>query len=549
MKNMYAKLTISILFALCLFPIQANATAYYVDFTAGIANGDGLATTTPFNNLDSFTEAARSAGDIAFMRRGVASTTGVSSVDFTSDGAINNPIIVSVDYDNLWNEFATSSVSFTTNAGTTTLIASGSIVDIAAGDWIYIMGDCTETYNDTSYTPCNFSYEVKAVNGTLLDLFIPYKGNQSGSGLEVRIMPDQPIIGLVSSNITMNLNTDLYWIIDGLDFRSTAGDITLAGNNGFWLFKDCIFRANGSGDIWITTSATAGVADLMIKKTRAINALTGFNYIANSVAHPGRLRIEDSYFDMSDVASATFLDRTTDAIPWKMDIYISDSFLINATQVLDIDTDDDVSNFYFRNFIFGSDVVTPYNNINLSEGSFVFVEDSDGEMGKNELYGVLSRTESLPYISSTSTLRTGGGANTIQVSPTAAVDESFYTTHIKLFDYAIYTNTTSRQYDFYFRTSTTTTEWTANPTASQLWIECDYWAHNTSKDTTATSSRKVKKSTGTVDFAGNADWQTLSVTCAPTQTGILYLRGFYGKSRETSQSNEFLIDSTPVVTP
>ena len=113
-----------------------------------------------------------------------------------------------------------------------------------------------------------------------------------------------------------------------------------------------------------------------------------------------------------------------------------------------------------------------------------------------------------------------------------------------LFEYPIYTNTTSRQYDIYFM-STSTSNFTADPFATELWIVCEYWVH----DTGATSTRKVKKSTGTIDFDGSTAWQSLSVTCQPSQTGILYLSGWYAKTKETNVSNYFFVDGTPVITP
>ena len=91
--------------------------------------------------------------------------------------------------------------------------------------------------------------------------------------------------------------------------------------------------------------------------------------------------------------------------------------------------------------------------------------------------------------------------------------------------------------------STSTAAWTTDPLATELWIECEYWAH----DTNATSTRKVKKSTGVLDFNGVTTWNALSVTCVPTQTGILYLRGWYAKTKEATPMNEFFVDGTPVI--
>ena len=176
-------------------------------------------------------------------------------------------------------------------------------------------------------------------------------------------------------------------------------------------------------------------------------------------------------------------------------------------------------------------------------GSY-FVEDYDGTMGKN-IYrnigaGLNVNTNLLE--STTTVTRTGGGATSIQVIPSTNTTSIWDFNKIKLFEYPIYTNTTSKQYDVYFM-STSTAAWTADPLNTELWIECEYWAH----DTNATSTRKVLKSTGVVDFNGSTAWQALSVTCVPTQTGINYLRGWYAKTKESGKMNEFFVDGKPVI--
>ena len=118
-----------------------------------------------------------------------------------------------------------------------------------------------------------------------------------------------------------------------------------------------------------------------------------------------------------------------------------------------------------------------------------------------------------------------------------------------MFEYPIYTDTTSKQYDVYFLGSTSTDpDFRTNPTVDELWVECEYWAHNTTSDSLATSTRTIKKSTGTLNFVGQpSTWQSLSVTCQPTQTGILYLRGWYAKPEETTTDNKFFVDVKPVI--
>ena len=138
MKYLFA----TILFLGFLTVNEAGATAYYVDFSATNGVFNGLATTTAFSSLDAFTEVARSAGDIAFVRRGVASTTYVSDLNFTSDGTIANPIIISADYDNLWNDFASSTQTYTVAVATSTFTASAAQSEIIVGEWVYVDGDC-----------------------------------------------------------------------------------------------------------------------------------------------------------------------------------------------------------------------------------------------------------------------------------------------------------------------------------------------------------------------------------------------------------------------
>src|SRR3990167_9493093 len=112
-----------IILTFLILPQVAGATAYYVDFDGGI-DGDGLATTTSFNSLDRFTEVARASGDIAFVRRGTATTTQMSHLTFTSDGTSGSPIIITADYDNLWSDFSTSTQTYTLVTGSKTMTAS-----------------------------------------------------------------------------------------------------------------------------------------------------------------------------------------------------------------------------------------------------------------------------------------------------------------------------------------------------------------------------------------------------------------------------------------
>lgn len=91
--------------------------------------------------------------------------------------------------------------------------------------------------------------------------------------------------------------------------------------------------------------------------------------------------------------------------------------------------------------------------------------------------------------------------------------------------------------------STSTAGWTENPTAKELWVECYYWNFPTG----GTKYRTVTRSTGTVNFTGSTAWQSLSVSCQPTNAGILYLRAYYAKTKESGKMNEFYVDGTPII--
>jgi hypothetical protein len=176
----------------------------------------------------------------------------------------------------------------------------------------------------------------------------------------------------------------------------------------------------------------------------------------------------------------------------------------------------------------------------------IYSEDTDGQPGYNAFYGGLGDYDPQPTTEiSTSTVRSGGGNSSIVVRPGTrlAPPSVNLSLQIKMFEYPIYTDTTNRTYTMYFMASTSA-YFTANPTASELWIECEYYGN------ASNAHRKITKSTGTVDFTGSTAWQALTVTCQPVRSGILYLRGWYAKPREDANPmklfNSFFVDVEPV---
>lgn len=543
------KLLIATLFLVSLFGFQqkAEATAYYVDETPGWVAGVGTATTTAFANLDAFVEAARNPGDIVFVRR-VATTTArtfLGDLNPTSDGSAGNPIIISADYDNLWSDFATSTQTYSVALATTTLYASGSITGIAAGDWIYVEGDCYETYSATELNRCEYAYEVKTVSGTALTIYFPYEGRQSGSGLYLRVMPDAPIWNSLAGDFEINIDTDEYWLIKGLDLRGTDanGIIEMDSLGGVLELFDVSFKSNG-----VTAYCLQSTDDYAYVYTSKIRMFDCYGFSTGTDSYPIRYG-RNIYYDGNNTANLGLFvapSGTSLTLAFFENVFMTNQ---SATQ---------------SEFIGGLPIYLVCRSCNNLSGAdqlvwqtistHLFLEDFYGK-GKNyqtrnnpptgNTFLDSSNTNKETPLMSTTTTRVGGGSSSIRVQPYTEISNLILgsrISNIKLFEYPIYADTSSKQYSVYFKTSTTTSAWTSNPTNEQLWIECDFWAN-----TSGFNYRATKKSTGVIDFAGSSDWQSLSVTCQPTAEGILYLRGWYAKPQETGKLNQFLIDGTPVI--
>lgn len=524
-----------IILGFLILPQVVGATNYYVDETIGLANGNGLATTTAFNNLDAFTEAARTAGDIVFVRRVATTTARSSDLNFTSDGTIANPIIISADYDNLWSDFATSTQTYTITIGSDKMTASASITNITAGDWIYVAGDCFENYGGSGLNQCAFAYEVSDIVADVLHFYIPYKGNQSGAGLNLRVMPDNPQWNVATGDFQWNFDTDDYWLVKGLDIRGTDanGNVEIDSSIGH-SFMDSIFVGNGTSDYAL--QPLDDLYSIIFNKVRTTGEMFSIRLGATDVY--GDISIKDSLFDELSLANSRGISFSTTL--YAAYYYIADSFFRGSASC-DICTNGlGLQTFILRNTLLSSSIEIESGTV---QKQTISIQDHDGIIGLNKQYNTFNGSNSnTEYLLSTSTLRTGGGPTAIEVRPTTNTTSIWDLNKIKLFEYPIYTDTSSKQYDVYFRNATST-EFTNNPTHSELWIQCEYWTHATN----ATSTRKVQKSTGTLNLTGSTNWQNLSVTCQPTQTGINYVSGWYAKTKETGQTNIILIDNTPVI--
>ena len=543
MKKLYIMLAF-----LLLTPFGgAEAATFFADFGVVGCSGAGTASTTSFCSIDDFTEVARAQGDQLFVRRGTSTTTGTSQLDFTSDGTIADPIVVSADYDNIWGDFSTSTQTFTLAVGSSTMTASANITGIAAGDWIYVYQDQFESASAPTVVDKIYSYEVKSVSGTQLQLYFPYNGMQTGAGNSLRVMPDNPIRGNTTDNlIAASFGTDGGWMMKGLDLRGTsASGVVVVQSSGGVDFSDMILRGDDAGVMGFSFTGGAGFATgALISKSRTFAVRDVFDI---SSANGANVVINDFFADCDNTSSVNVIDnRATGVVILKVNNLTSTNCPIGLEYGSTATGNASFTKTYLRNSKFLN--VASSSQLLFTNDSTVFkeayIEDANGYIGENYFTtSAFSTTSEKITIQKTLNTRNASTYSSLLVRSSPYFSNKRKDSMLQLFEYPIYTDTTSKTYSVFF-SSTSTAGWTADPTASEMWIECEYWAHPV---TTGTTTRAVKRSTGVLDFNGSTAWQSLAVTCQPTATGVLYLRGWYGKPQESGKSNWFYVDPTPVI--
>ena len=505
-------------------------TTYYIDAdcatpgdgTTATCNNDG---SDSYDELDDFTEVARSAGDKAILRRSTtANYDNASDLLFTSDGTMVNPIIIEADYANAWTDdvdlSGTGTATLTFGSKTITFSADISGV-LSAGDWIYAASDDAK----------NFSYEVATVSTVTVTLYLPYKGAQAGSGKTMTNMGDAPIWNIAAGDYQWLWSLDVYWKIQGIHIRGTDSfGILRPYNASVNEFKDVILEGNGVGDKGAYLGDSNAITSVFFDKIRVFNCVWGI--ITQEFGT--KVYIKNSLFDGNSIASSYGIynyqeDGTVYIEETEFKNYIYDLDCFGVT-------------WFLRNVIVSGSIYQFYNHKgpnNIAYG--VFVEDHNGVVGDNRIYSLFSTGNSdiVNKQSETTTVRSGGGNTSIKVTPSTRLGSVWEYSRLLLFEYPIYADTTSKTYTVYFKTNATA-DWTNDPTNSELWIEAEYWGHATN------NHRRILKSTGVIDFNGSTAWQSLTVTVQPSQSGILYLRGYYAKTKE-AQSNIFYVDVAPVI--
>lgn len=492
-------------------------TTYYIDFDNGSDANDGLGSGAgnAWATLDKFTENSRSAGDVAIVRRGMTQTVS-SDLTFTSSGSEKLPIVIEADFDDTWGDFANSTQTFTPVWGTKTMEASDTITGIAAGDWIYNSSDGDD--------PREYSYEVASVSGTTLTLCIPFRGT-AGAGKTLKVMPDNPIWNTTSGNYQLVSGDDNNWKIQGLHFRGTdsSGVIWWAATG---VFKDCILENDGTDECMNSDEESY----VVMVKCRLYEYSEGWG----SIYYPCRGKAEFCLFDGGTVDSysnGVFLYSNSDAELIECEFagnYIDINIPATSPDIIGVSAK-------ARNCDFSG--TYSYVSSGYEIQTEIGVEDYNSVSEDNRFY---SHDANLtPLIQSeTTTVRSGGGNSSIKVTPTTSIGATDLGS-LKIFEYPVYLPAAERTITAYFKSSGTG-NWTDDPTATEFYIELEYWETST--------KRKRIKSTGTCDFNGDdSSWHSLTVTATPAQAGVAYIRCWYGKTKEAG-SNIFYADTKVEIT-
>jgi hypothetical protein len=545
------KLLLIALLATALVPSTSFAARFYIA-TDCVTPGNGTSATcsganAPLATMRQFTDVARVAGDVGIVKRGVATTTdpGVA-MSFTTDGTLNAPITLMADYDNAFNNFATSSQTVTAKFGSVYMATSASTTDMFPHQWIYLAGDCYENPTATSPNGCEYAYEIEIASSTGIQLYLPYKGNQAGTGKVPRVMPFISNTGIVTGTTqTFTMSADDYWYIKGMDLRSTAATCAVANtNSASTFFTDFIAQGNGTTDCGYGGTSIGN----LFRKTRFFGQVTGFG------TAPYLYGI-DILIDCNNVASSQGIG--SGANP-------------NYT--------------FFKDFIVKRCVVSVGGNFSSGRGELgtyingtmpketqysaqgytrIGFEDLFSQVGLNSQTSnqISANTVSTTTVSTTTAYATRTNGTTLQqyfdppsgTGNTGLSSSNFPASYIKIFEYPFYTTASTAYTVTAYFLSTSTSQWSVDPvtdstiasTTPEMFIECEFYKDDTDAD------RQLKRSnvSNDVDFNGSTTWQDIAVTFTPSQTGITYCRGWYGKKKETgSAMNQFLMDTKVDIT-
>jgi hypothetical protein len=491
-------------------------TLYYDSDTGNNANAGTVG--SPRATIENFTTATvRTAGDIAILRGGRTNLySGASDVALAHDesGTAIAPIIVQADYDNDFGDHvnisSTATATLTFGSPTITFTADVSGV-ISAGQMLYQGDD----------DPYQHAYEVSSVSTNTATLKLPYLGDNAGSGKTMWNMLAMPIFGTTTSNNrSIAIATRNFWQYQGLRIRTNAAQC-FSGTGSGTVIKDCSLEG-GAGTVKgiVNTSVTA-------------HKISTNTAISEGVASPGIVKVSHSLLN-SAATTGKGINQQANSLVYADNCLTTSGGIGLATNV--------DGNVYINNCDFSDATIDIQHTAGTTGG--IYVTDYNHVRGDSRYLNKLSSNSANPIvfhsISLASPIRTGGGAVVAKILPSANVstNEAMRIIPIKI---NLHKSTVKKTYKVFFK-SDATTNWTANPTASELFLELEFY------DTSSHTYKRTDVSTGTLNFTGSTDVQYLTISATPTVSGIGILRVVYGKPKESGKSNEFKIDPVVAIT-
>lgn len=542
-----------------VFPYSASALTYYTDFSG--SGGNGLSTSTSFNSIDAFTEVARAPGDILIVRRNQATTTQITSLGWTSSGLLGRPIVVSADYNNLWNDFSTSSQTYTVSAGTTTLMSSASTTGIVAGDWVYVAGDCVENQGSVTYSTCTYYNHVATVTPTYIQLSMPYAGYQSGSGISLRVIGKNPLwFGTTSSVDTSGAYHISY---RGIDHKTEGGGFvyylgSFTAQTHVVSFANSVITQVSKSQIASTPSSVfyadgSRAEDILVENSIIAFSTSTYAHIfqsdVSSLVVPKLFNFKNVVFDCgttsAQVRSFYGNDATADNSFLEFNgrnIYTSGCpqlFYLTLPKALE-------PSAASLNTVVATCINCqwkPLQERSATSGiSYFYEQNTSSSSLTATTSAVRTSMGNLVQTRAAANLRSGGGQSSLiftgSSSLTPSTSSPMYS--FKLFEYSFWAGVGSKLYSVYVNALNGT--YTGNPVPESLWIECEYLASQSPTTTYAT-----KRSTTTVNFTGlPTSWQALSVACGNVAEGTLWLRGYYARPNSTG-AEVLTVDATPLI--
>jgi len=507
---------------------------------------DGSASNQAYPVLENFSQTSRSEGDYCKVRRGCSENVGRGlgyngGLYFSSNGWFADPLYFEADYDNTWSDrvdlSGTGTATLTAGSKTVTFSADVSGV-LSAGDWIYASGDDARLY----------AYEVKTVSTVTVTLYLPYKGDQAGSGKTMYNMQSAPVYGETANTYGWNYDGALLWIFRGIHVKSTDADGVLeVDGTETAICEDMVFEGAGvAADYGVKLNDDP--SQLILYKCRFKEVEPVYQKAGASYCYQARVMARDCLAE--DIADNEpfvngqrinlFIDEC------EIDGVGSSPFLFEFAGAYTLSFGD----IKARN-VKGAHATVPVNTPErLTYMPFgIGIEDNNGVIGKSIYFqGGNSSDILFQGESDTGTVRSGGSNRSIKITPATATfggvgkGGPHKLSIATLLEIPIYLPASEKTITVYFA-SQATAAWTASPDNTELYLELDYLCNNTTK------VRKLLRSSGAVDFTTDTDFdQSLAVTVTPSTAGMAYLKVRYAKAVEDGKTNLFYLDPIPIIT-